>query len=395
MRILQVSPRVVVPPRRGAAARVYELGRHLSERHEVRQFLQSRLGLVRTGQLPVTPTYRALVYANPLACLLVELGERAWVRSPIPSGRALALTRPASLRGLLEWADVTLVEFPWQFEQVRRAAGSSPVVYDAHNVERLKFASWADAAGWPRTARRWLRAVERAEAAAVAGADLILAVSPEDRAAFVELYGVGEERVAVVPNGADVERYVPSRPDERARARAALGLPERTTVLFAASDMPPNRRGLEWVRRAAERSRGLTFLVVGSVARPSRNGNLVVRGLVDDLGPYLTAADISLCPIQHGGGTKIKLLESLAAGLPVVAFGEALDGTAARPGEHVLVADKTVDSLVDALEGLAADEALRARLGEAARALAVERYDWRRITAGLEGELDRLVRSRR
>src|SRR5436305_378873 len=114
---------------------------------------------------------------------------------------------------------------------------------------------------------------------------------------------------------------------------------------------------------------------------------MVATGLVEDLKCYLAAADIAICPIEHGSGTKIKLLESLAAGIPTVAFAAALDGTDVRDGMHALVADKNEAGLLSALNRLADDPDLSSAIGHAARQLARERYDWRSIAQQLEHHL--------
>lgn len=391
MRIADVSPRVVVPPRRGAAARVYHLLRWLAERHEVRQLSQARLGDDRAPEASGAPLYREFRSHRPVATLLTEAAERAWVRAPITAGLALRVTRSPLLAELLRWADVVIVEFPWQFEQVRRAAVGRPLVYDAHNVEREKFASWAEAAGRPLSTRLWLGAIERMEAAAVAHADRILVTRPEDVHAFAARYGADPERIVVVPNGADVEHRAPADPGTRARAKRELGLPDRPAALFVGSDMPPNSLGLAWVRRLAALRPQITFVVVGGVARRAQDGNLVTTGIVDDMRLWLEAADVSLCPIAHGAGTKLKLLEALAAGLPTIAFRPALAGTTLLPDEHVLVVEEDAADLVNALDRLLAEEGLRARLGRAGREEVVARYDWRHIAQGLEDALFELV----
>jgi glycosyltransferase involved in cell wall biosynthesis len=118
---------------------------------------------------------------------------------------------------------------------------------------------------------------------------------------------------------------------------------------------------------------------------------MVAPGFVDDIRCYLDAADFAICPIEHGGGTKIKLLEALAAGLPTVVFADALHGIAARNGSHVLVADKSETGLLAALNRLADEPALARAIGQAGRRLATERYDWGDIARQLEGRLLRLV----
>lgn len=303
------------------------------------------------------------------------------------SGLALEMTRPRSLTRLLRWADVVLVEFPWQFAYCRRRS-KTPCVLASHNLEAFKFASWAEATGASLTARPWLRFVARMEARAARAARLVLAVSATEREQYIERYGVDPERIVEIPNGADTKRYTPIEPAAKAAARQRLGLPERPTAIFVASAIPPNRRGADWVRRLAAATDRVTFLAVGEGAQvDDRPSNMISTGFVDDLRPYLGAADIALCPIEHGAGTKIKLLECMAAGLPTVAFSPALGGLLARDGVEVIVAEPSVRGLRQATERLADDQALALRIGRAARALAVERYDWARIAGGLDDAL--------
>lgn len=394
MRILDVSPRVAYPPARGSAVRVWNLLARLARRHEVVGFSQERTGRLwapRALRESCDGSYTELRFSHPLAALVGEVSERAWTSAPLFAGAALRLARPERLDELLAWAGVVLVEFPWQHAHCRRRRPAGPLVYSSHNVEAVKFASYAEAVGARLTRRAWLSLVRRVEAEAVARSELVLAVSEEDRHGFVDGYGADPSRVVVVPNGADTARYRPTSPAERAAARRQAGLPERATVFFAGSDVPPNRVGAEWVRRLARRERRFTFLVVGPVGRPCVEGSLVQTGRVPDLGLYLRASDLALVPIAHGGGTKIKLLESLAAGLPTVAFEEALGGTDIRDGDHLVVTDKTADALLEALHTLVDDVDLAARLGAAGRRLVEERYDWDAIAVRLEAALESLL----
>lgn len=391
MRVLDVSPRVVSVPVGGSQARISNLLRRLAERHEVRSFAQPRL-----HQLRVPLAAGEQINRSVPGALLTELGERAWTSAPVLCGAALRLGGARPLRDLLRWADVALVEFPWQFAACARAGTGCRLVLATHNVEVEKFDSYARGAGARVTRRPWLGYIERVERDAVARADLVLAVSDADAGGLAERYGADRGRIVVLPNGADVEALTPADPERRAAARRALGLPpDRPVVLFAGADVTPNRRGLEWVRALARRTDRFTFLVVGEVGgRPRREGSLVATGWVPDFRACLDAADVSLCPIEFGGGTKIKLIESLAAGLPGVAFEEATEGTSLRDGEHLLVAPKTLGRLESALELLTHDAELAARLGAAARRHAVEHHDWGPIAARLESSLVELVERR-
>src|SRR5437016_6345006 len=109
MRVLDVSPRVAFPARRGSAVRTFQLLSFLSERHEVRQFSYARPGhdAVRGRLEDVwhTPSYCETRHRHPLA-RLGELTERSWVSAPVLSGALLHITSPERLRELARnWAD--------------------------------------------------------------------------------------------------------------------------------------------------------------------------------------------------------------------------------------------------------------------------------------------------
>lgn len=402
MRLLDVSPVDAWPPRRGSAQRTYNLLKGLAEHHEVRQFCfpqpDGRRGLKRSLDESGMPGgYRRVRLAHPLAGAALAVGERAWTRAPILSGLALDLTRPRVLRELLGWAEVALVSFPWQFRHCARLAeNGTPLVYASMNVEAEKFRSWARAAGDPALAAPWLQYVERCERRAVRSAALVLAVSEEDRDAFVRRHGADRDRIAVVPNGADPESIEPPSPESRRAARARLGLPDRPTAIFVGADIAPNRCGLEWVERASRATDRFTFVVAGKVSRYVTEPNLIALGEIDEVEPLLAAADVALCPVEHGGGTKTKLITAMAAGLPSVAFGASVRGTAARDEVHLLSVEPDTRQIVAALDRLADDPALAERLGSAARALVVDRYAWKSIAAQLSERLESLspVRAR-
>ncbi len=399
MRILDVSPRLVWPPDNGSSARMYYLLRELSRDHEVRQFSQARLSEVRqrqfTAEVWPTRTYQEYRNRSLIAAAASEWCHRSWIRpQAIFSGACLRLTRPARLREWLRWAEVALVEFPWQFAYCRRAAPALPMVFASHNVEVLTRSSNARAAGVRVERSPLLRLVRRQEQHAVAHADLILAVSEDDRREYVRRYGVDADRVVTVPNGTDTEGLLPLGPATKRALRAKLGLPDKPTVVYLASGPKvPDIEGLKWVGSVAREQPDLTFLIVGGIsARPYIEGNIIATGLVADHRPYLQAADISLSPIQHGGGTKIKVLDGLAAGLATVAFAETIRGTTLRDGEHVIVAEKSEAALERAVRRLVDEPGLANALATAGRRFVSIRHDWKAIARRLESVLVDLLR---
>jgi glycosyltransferase involved in cell wall biosynthesis len=393
VRILDVSPQVVFRQRSGSQVRTANLLAALH--HEVRQFAQGRWADRRTPREACRATsYLQHVYRDPVAALVTELSWRTWVFAPILSGLALRLRPPRLLTEWLRWADVTLVEFPWQFGYCRRVHPRGLLVLAGHNVEPETFASRAMCAPRTRFRAAWLAGIERLERAAVTGADLVVAVSEADRRALVRRYGVPATRVVVVPNGADTVRYRPVAPEVRAAARRDLGLPGRPTVVFTASGGPANLAGLAWVRRLAARTRRFTFLVLGGVSHRATDGSVVATGPVDDLGPYYRAGDLGICPIEFGGGTKIKLLETMSAGLPTVAFPETVRGLKVVPGRELLVAAKSEDALLAALNQLADDANTAREVGQAGARFVRAHHDWRDLGRSLGESLAALAATR-
>jgi glycosyltransferase involved in cell wall biosynthesis len=98
-----------------------------------------------------------------------------------------------------------------------------------------------------------------------------------------------------------------------------------------------------------------------------------LTGFVSDLGPIYADADAVVVPLAAGGGTRLKLLEAFAYGVPVVASRVAASGLAVTHGRHLLLADDPADAAA-AIEALRSDPALAASLTSEARALVADRY---------------------
>ncbi len=200
--------------------------------------------------------------------------------------------------------------------------------------------------------------------------DLVLAVSELHERAVRERHpGLS---VAVVPNTVEVPERI-----ERASRSSTLRL------LFVGNlGYEPNVDAALWLGREIlpllrREGRLPELRIAGShpAAAVSELAGPGVEVHADpaDLAPYYSWADVALAPIRAGGGTRIKILEAFAAGVPVVATGIGAEGLAVRDGEHLLLADDA-GSFAAACRRLEDDPRLGERLTASALGLARERY---------------------
>lgn len=174
----------------------------------------------------------------------------------------------------------------------------------------------------------------------------------------------------LAPNGCAVPAH--ARPDPGSRRLLFLG------------DLhyPPNSQGLAWfASEVLPHLPDVELRVVGRGDVPECP-RLSHAGFVDDLESEWHLATALVVPIRAGGGTRIKVLEAFAAGVPVVSTTLGADGLAADPDVHYLRAD-TPAEMRTALLRLVADAELRGTLAKAGRSLVADRFVWSECLAPL------------
>ncbi len=273
------------------------------------------------------------------------------------------------------------------------AGGQAPkLVIDAHNVEYDLARQMT--AGDHGPLRRiyhevnW-RKLRHEEVAAWSRVDGVAFTSELDRSRA--LADVPSLRSAVVANAVDVEYFQPRPSDPRPDGR--------TILFFGTGDYFPNRDGLSWFLReiwpvVSARHPDAKLKVVGPRPTPevlaARGPRVEVTGLVDDLRPHIAEAAVSIVPLRIGGGTRLKIVEALAMGKAIVSTHLGAEGLDVTHEEDILLADD-VASFAASIGRVLDDPALGARLGGAARSLAVRRYSWDSAADKLEAFYDEVL----
>ncbi len=247
-----------------------------------------------------------------------------------------------ALRSAATNADAVIVEHPYLITAVEQLGLDLPLILDEHNVELdLKSEAYP---GCPE-GRAAAAAVGDLERRAALAAQLVVTVSEDDAARLAALTGIEASEMAVVPNGADLHHRVLPVEERTTRRDAWLrrfdasdGTPGaagetgarcRQIALFLGSWHPPNLDAARWIFRAARQLPEVLFLHGGTHAGAFGSWdlppNVVLLGPVSERvkDTLLGTVDVALNPMRQGSGTNLKLLEYMAAGVPVVssAFG--------------------------------------------------------------------------
>lgn len=206
-----------------------------------------------------------------------------------------------------------------------------------------------------------------------------------DDAVFAKQHISATTRTAVIANGVDLDFFNP-----------ALTVMERAsepTLLFCgAMDYEPNMDALKWyfaTMHDSLRSRlpNLQVMIVGKCPVPEvqaygRLPGVTVTGSVPDVRPYYQQAWVQMVPLRIGGGTRLKIVESLAMGTPVISTTIGAQGLALQHGHDVLLADEP-ESFVQALEEALTSNSLRDSLAQHGRHTAQSRFSWHSIGTAL------------
>jgi glycosyltransferase involved in cell wall biosynthesis len=237
----------------------------------------------------------------------------------------------------------------------------------------------------PGRRQRWyrqrdVRKAQRMEAAALASYDRCVACSQEDAGALAQLSVDGtRSRIRVIPNGVDLARF--SRTE----------VPPEPCVLFPAHlGWWPNIDGAVWlctevwprVRAAVPDAQ---LMLVGrspadEVMALGRLPGVSVESDVLSMTPYFDRARAVVVPLRIGTGTRLKALEAMAAGRPVVGTSVGLEGVGITDGVQARIAD-TPESFADAVVEVLRRDDLAGSLAASGRAHVESRFGWDGIGA--------------
>jgi polysaccharide biosynthesis protein PslH len=389
MNILWLSHFVPYPPKGGCFQRSYNLLREAAKKHDVYLVAMRH----KTSTHPVSETEKAQTELERF-CKQVHIID---VSSRI-SGLSLHIL---AMKSLLQGKPLSVNLF--RFDEMRRCIRhiSRSVRFHVVHYDTISLAEYfRDVDGVPKVlnhhgvesfmVRRRIenepnplkklylaiesRRLQRYEEDFCARFDLNIAVSELDKAMLQEI--APSARFVVAENGVDVH-YFSRRNDYLSRDRLIFAgrldqYSNRDAIIHFCTNVWP------LVRSAIP---DMKLTIIGNNPPPrlveiaDNDRKIELLGYVDDVRPHFARAAAVVCPIRDGGGTRVKILDAMAMGMPIVSTTIGCEGIDAAPGVEILIAD-TPGEFIERIRELSLNATLRESLGTRAREKAEKTYSW-------------------
>ncbi len=395
MRILFLAHLFPLPLDSGGKIKSYHTLRILSGAHDV--FTVSYLRGEDEAQL--VPELRKLGDGIEIDLTRTKITQLADLTTSILTNRSFIISRDyrAQMHRAIREAvdsfkpDVIHIDH-LQMAQFVDFNGPYKVVLDNHNVESLiiqRVAQTAESVAvrtyaaleWPKLRKYELDICRRS--------DLVLMVSEQDVASLRALDSqLGA--VEAVPIGVDVDHF---QPVERVAD-------SKNILSIGTMHWPPNVDSMLYFHReilplVSQRVPNCSLTIAGqkpvdSIRALAEDKRVDIIGYVDDDRQLSRQCGVFIVPLRSGSGVRVKILNALAMGLPVVSTSIGAEGLAVNSGEHLLIAD-TPNDFADAVVKILTDRELADRLGANGRRLVYEEYSWERVGQRLLSLYDGLM----
>ncbi len=409
MKVLWLSHLVPYPPKAGVLLRAHYLVKELAKHHEVdllafnqkaliepffddyksgteiaKSKMQEICGRVELFDCPVDRSKNAKI-----ACALKSLFSSTpynvnWLKDEAFAKKVLEWCATERY-DLIHCDTISLAPYVKDLSNIKLSL-------DHHNVEsHMLFRRSQHEKSWLKKFYFYQEAIKlkKYETAVCPTFDINLTCSDLDTARFQDF--IPDAEFVEIPNGVDTQLFTPSNKE-----------PEPCTLIFIGTlDWYPNTRAVRYIAKelwsplqAAIPNIKINIIGAGAprdlVDFANTTPNFNVLGFVDDLNPYLEQATAYVCPIDDGGGTKLKLLDAFSAGKAVVAHTIACEGLKVTNGENVILCNQP-DAYVKAIKEIVVQPEVRKRLESNARQHAEQHFSFASIGKRLSDVFEKTV----
>jgi polysaccharide biosynthesis protein PslH len=390
VKILLITASLPYPPHQGGALRTYGILQGLHQAgHELRLLsFHDPASTIQVKDTPLVDYFASIeTVSPPIRSTVHRLRDLVLSAQPDIARRLYSNAFVQCLKELIDRHEFDLIQFegievacylPIAHQLTKRPK----LCYNAFNAEaalqQMIFeVDREDVQRWPAAAYSFIQSgrIAHFERELCQQADLVLAVSGED-AAILKQYRP-DRSVSVVANGVFADEY--GKPGE------ALDLGAAALVFTGKMDYRPNIDAALWfANEVLPKVQGqipeVKFYIVGQKPHPKLDGlrdkpGVAITGWVNDIQPFLRGTKVYVAPLRMGSGTRLKILEAMAAGCAVVATTIAASGMNADSRNGLLIAD-TPSEMTSAITTLLRHPAQGQELGAAAQKYVRQNYDW-------------------
>jgi glycosyltransferase involved in cell wall biosynthesis len=386
MRILWISPRQCWPPNSGAKLRDYHCAKALSQVAQLTYVHFREPGAKSPSSMDMPFCHKTISVDKPHSYTAGKLIRGLLGPWPLPILNYYSAEMAAVLEHVRAEKNFDIVHFDGihmaSYEPLFRSASSPSTrsVYDWHNIESeamKRYSAEVHSFAKRLYARTTAPRLQELETALLNNAFGHIVCSKREE---IKLKAqVPRARIAVIPNGVDTSSFT--------YTADRLRWPPRTIIFVGAMNYVPNVDAATsfthdvWPRLLSLYP-GCRLTLVGSDPVPAILAlrdyeGVEVTGTVDDVRRFYRDADVAVAPLRLGGGTRLKILEAMAAGVPVISTLVGAEGLEVQPGRNILIAEeRNSESWVRAMMSLGQSERRREELTASAKELVRERYDW-------------------
>ena len=384
MKILFLSTWFPYPLDTGSRIRVHHLLRALGRSHQVTLVAMHSAEGSKDRSFSILESDHIEIYPVPIdAYRYVSAPQVLKFASPIPVAfwpSRLMRQTVAKVAGLGQWDAVVAFQSPAalyapQLPGVPRIldvdTSLSYQMYERHISHDRPVAQLRTWVSWQKAHQYETRLFRSFQ--------LCTVVSPAEVDYITGMVSTSSGHVEIVPNGVDCQYN-----------RLGLVQPVPNTLVFNGTlTYSANYDAMQYFLAEIypllqQQEPDVSLTITGSTSGVDLVGlrldeGVHLSGYVDDVRPLVAGARVCVVPLRQGGGTRLKILEAMALGTPVVATSKGAEGLDIVDGEHILLADDSVE-FADRTLQLLRDPVLRQRLATNARRLVEQHYDWAPIS---------------
>ena len=267
------------------------------------------------------------------------------------------------------------------------------IILDAHNVESKAIESVETnevSLSEKILASIYIKYVPKLEKQALKYADYILAVSEEDKILFNKLYDIDMDKIILIPSGVNIRKL-----DDKNCLESDLNRSKHCIFFHGSYSHPPNQDAITFITEyIAPKISDADFLIAGYGMPEFNQSNVKSVGFVEDLYSLMEKVDMAIVPVVRGGGTRLKIMDYLIMGLPIVSTKKGIEGINVVEGVNAYITDSVNEKFIEKVRLLMEDDNKQQIMGRNNRKLALEEYDYNKIGLKLNSFYKELVENK-